>query len=315
MAEISSTSSSDRMPWRFLLPVLAGIVLGCAVLDPLITHGLAWSNPSFGAAKVHRLFTELHPDEVAIIGSSRADGSYVPELIHPAAWNYGIEETGYDVTRMILGQELAKPKLGPVIINFDHTFFSPYQPSIAHFIPEVRQAAVAECFAQRLHWYNHLPTLRYFGVMDEYVKAFLSKYASGTVQSNGGIFVNNAAPPEELAGMVQRRNATRHAWIPHPKEEQAWIDLLASTKRTLVVVVAPYHPAYLQAETNPAAVQEYLGRMQALPHVHVIDLSAMPLPDSCFQNTTHVNWAGAVRFSKELRSHLNALELLPIVQE
>lgn len=315
MAEISSTSSSDRMPWRFLLPVLAGIAVGCAVLDPLITHGLAWSNPSFGAAKVHRLFTQLHPEEVPILGSSRADGSYVPELIHPDAWNYGIEQTGYKVTRMMLAEELAKPKQGPVIINFDHTFFSPYHPNIAHFIPELRQPAVAACFADRLHWYNHVPMLRYFGVTDEYAKAFLARFSTGTVCSKGGIFVNNTAAPGELAQLVQQRKATRHAWIPHAEEEQAWLDLLASTQRTMVVVVAPYHHTYLQTDNNPAAVQAYLDRMEALPHVHVIDLSAMPLPDNCFQNTTHVNWTGAVRFSKELRARLTALGLVPLPTE
>ncbi len=312
MEETSSTSNSDRVPWHFLLPVAAGIVVGCLVLDPLITHGLAWCNPSFGATKVHRMFTEEHPGEVPILGSSRADGSYVPELIHPAAWNYGIEETGYEVTRMMLERELAKPDRGPVIINFDHSFFQPYKPNIAHFIPEVRQPAVAACFSHRLHWYNHVPTVRYFGVTDEYLKAFLSKYASGTVQSRGGIFTKNIISAAELAQMTGMRAASPHAWAPRPGQEQAWLDLLASTTRTMVVVVAPYHPSYLRTDTNPAAVQHYLHRMDALPNVQVIDLSAMPLPDSCFQNTTHVNWAGAVRFSKELRTRLNGLDLVPI---
>jgi hypothetical protein len=311
MAETSSISSSDRVPWRFLLPVVAGIALGCAALDPLITHGLAWCNPSFGATKVHRMFTEVHPQEVPILGSSRADGSYVPDLIHPDAWNYGIEETGYEVTRMMLERELAKPGNGPVIINFDHSFFLPYVPNIAHFIPEIRQPAVEACFSKRLRWYNHVPTLRYFGVTDEYLKAFISKYGTGTVQSRGGIFTKHALSPAELAELARLRNASPHAWVAHPKEEQAWLNLLASTRRTLVVVVAPYHPSYLRTDTNPEAVQRYLDRMDALPNVHVINLAAMPLPDSCFQNTTHVNWAGAVRFSKELRGQLNALGLLP----
>lgn len=312
MAETSSTSSSDRVPWRFLLPVVAGIALGCVALDPLITHGLAWCNPSFGATKVHRMFTQVHPHEVPILGSSRADGAYVPELIHPDAWNYGIEETGYPVTRMMLAQELAKPDKGPVIINFDHSFFAPYTPNIAHFIPEARQAAVEACFAQRLHWYNHVPTLRYFGVTDEYLKAFISQFASGTVQSRGGIFTKHALPPAELVKLANRRNASPHAWMPHPAEEQAWLDLLASTTRSMVVVVAPYHPSYLRSDTDPGAVQRYLDRMDALPNVQVINLATMPLPDSCFQNTTHVNWAGAVRFSKELRARLNTLGSVPV---
>jgi len=310
MAKASSTSSSDRVPWGFLLPVAGAIVLACIVLDPLITHGMAWCNPSFGSTKVHRMFTELHPQEVVILGSSRADGSYVPEMIHPEAWNYGIEMTGYPETRLMLKCELSKTKRTPIIINFDYSFFTSSKSNIAHFIPELRQPAVNAMFASQVQWYNYLPTIRYMGIMDEYLKAFIAEHRNTlSISSRGGYFVNLYSPTV-LQALARKRESTPITWVQHP-EDEIWLNLLASTNRTIILVVAPYHQSYRNAVTNPEAIQHYLARMDSLPNVQVINLSKMPLPDSCFQDPIHVNWTGAVRFTQALRSRLDSLGLVP----
>ncbi len=306
MAETSSTSSSKRKAFRFLLSTAVGIALGCLLLDRPLTR-LALANENFGAFKVQRMFTEDHTGEVAIIGSSRAAGSYIPSLLGDSVFNYGIEETGWRETTLMLTKELSKPKNTPVIVNFEYSFFDGHRPNTAHFIPAAGQPEVRDLLGKRMRWYYRLPTLRYFGSVDEYVRVFIPWVIRKGQVSDNGFFIDHGpdrATRDKMLAIGKTKLPMR--WRPHPAEEKAFLELLGSTQRTVVLAISPYYPEFYKGFGHMDQAEAWLAAARSLPNVVVVDLGRMPLPEADYLNITHVMLPGAEAFSKELRKELNA---------
>ena len=299
----SSTSSSKelkRFALRFLLPVslvLAGL---CLLADWLVTEFVVFKNESSGAYKVHRMFEELHPEEIPVLGSSRAAGSYVPEHIHPQCFNYGIEKTQYGLTSILLAEELKKDKTTPIIINFDYNFFTDWFGNIAHFIPNLDQAPIRQYVDSNYRAFYDLPALRYYGVYDDYYKTWLGERSSKTHSSRGGFFVKETLAAADIA----KRKKTRSGWAIKPQQDADWKALMESTKRPIIIVVAPYHDSYFERFTNLPEGQSYLAELNALPNVSVLDMGRVNYDDDHFMNTTHLNYRGAEAFSTALGEKL-----------
>lgn len=306
MAETSSTSSSKRTAVRFLLSTTVGIAVGCLLLDWPLTR-LALANENFGAFKVHRMFTEDHPGEVAIIGSSRAAGSYVPSLLGDHVFNYGIEETGWREARLMLTKELSKSKSTPVIVNFEYSFFDGHKPNTAHFIPTADQPEVRQFLGKRMRWFYRFPTLRYFGAVDEYVRVFIPLLLRKGQVSDNGFFIDKGpdrATRDKMLAIGKSKLPMR--WRAHPTEEKAFLELLGTTPRKIVLAISPYYPAFFTDFGHMDEAEAWIADARALPNVVVVDLGRMPLPEADYLNVTHVMLPGAEAFSKELRKELNA---------
>lgn len=300
MAASSSTSSSRRLLLRLVLPVGAAIALGCWVLDLATTRYLIMPARSAGAYKVHRMFTEEDPQEVPILGSSRAAGSYVPELIDPNAFNYGIEKTEHELLEVMLARELRKSRSTPILINWDLEMYRHSIGNVAHFVPNLGHAEVRRYMQEELRWYHRFPGVRYFGLYDEYLRAALGERSTGNARSRGGVFDRTPYDARRFAKLVQRRLEANARWVDPAGRDSTLLRLLGGAERPIVIVVAPYHAACFTNYQGLAEAQRYLQRLDALPNVTVLDHGRDPLPDDHYLNTTHVNETGARVFSAAL---------------
>lgn len=306
MAETLSTSSSKRTAFRFLLSTAVGIAVGCLLLDWPLTR-LALANENFGAFKVHRMFTEDHLGEVAIIGSSRAAGSYVPSLLGDSVFNYGIEETGWREATLMLNKELSKPKGTPIIVNFEYSFFDGHRPNTAHFLPTTGDADVRRFLGPRMRWFFRFPTLRYFGSVDEYVRVFIPLIRKRGTTSDNGFFIDHGPDRATRDKMMAiGRSKLPQKWRPHPAEELAFLETLKSTDRTIILAISPYNPEVFKNFGHLDQAEAWLDSARSLPNVVVVDLGRMPLPETDYLNMTHVMLPGAEAFSKALRKELAA---------
>lgn len=285
---------------RVLLPVPAVIVVLCLLVDKLFFSQVIMKSTTAGSYKTWRVFHGTHKEEIPIFGSSRAAGSFVSELIDPQCYNYGIERTMIDLTSAFLAEELKKDKSTPILINWDYEIFRNDKGNIAHFIPCIDQAPIAEYVGKEERWFHHYPAVRFFNVYDDYVKSYIGERSGSSRTSNGGFFVTFTPKPEQFARMVATRRRSVFTWTDDAVKQAAWEKLLASTSRPIVLVIAPYHSSYYESFKNMEGAAAYLAKLDALPNVTVLDYGRMPLPDDHFQNTTHVNYAGAEVFSKEL---------------
>ena len=309
METSSTTSSSRRVLTRLVLPVLGSIVLLCLVVDKLFFSQVVLKCTTAGSYKTWRLFNETHPEEIPILGSSRASGSFVSTTIDPRCYNYGIEKTMIDLTSIFLAEELKKDKSTPIIIDWDYEIFRNDKGNIAHFIPSIDKPAIAGYIGAQERWFHHYPAVRFFNVYDDYVKSYIGERSGSSRTSNGGFFVTFSPKPEQFARMVATRRKSVFTWTDDLEKQTAWEKLLTSTTRPIVLVIAPYHASYYEGFRNMEGATAYLAKLDALPNVTVLDYGRMPLPDDHFQNTTHVNYAGAEVFSQELGKKLK--EVLP----
>lgn len=309
MGTSSSISNFKRALTHLLLPVGGAIVLLCFLVDRIFLEQVIYKNTTAGSYKTHRLFTEDHEKEVPIFGSSRASGSYVSELIDPNCFNYGIERTEHTLAEIFLQRELLKKKSTPIIINWDYEFFRDYTGNIAHFIPSIDQSVIAEYVGKDMRWFYHFPAVRFFAVYDDYVKSYIGERSGSSEVSNGGFFVTFTPGPAQFKRLVEERRMTKFRWDDPPVKEAEWEAILASTSRPIVLVIAPYHRSYFEVFGNMEGAQAYLRKLDAIPNVSVLDLGQMQYPDSFYQNTSHLNYAGAKAFSIELGRRLK--ELLP----
>lgn len=310
METSSTTSSFKRALLRVLLPLPAIIVVLCLVVDRLFFSQVILKNTTAGSYKTWRVFHETHKEEIPIFGSSRAAGSFVSGSIDPRCFNYGIEKTMIDLTSIFLAEELQKVKSTPIIIDWDYEIFRNDKGNIAHFIPSIDRPAIAGYIGKEERWFHHYPAVRFFNVYDDYVKSYIGERSGSSRISNGGFFVTFTPKPEQLARMVEVRRRSVFTWKDDLAKQAAWEKLLTSTARPIVLVIAPYHPSYYEGFQNMEGATAYLAKLDALPNVTVLDYGRMDLPDDHFQNTTHVNYAGAEVFSKELGRKLK--DLFPV---
>ncbi|MCB0791172.1 MAG: hypothetical protein H6595_05985 [Flavobacteriales bacterium] len=286
---------------------MAGIVLGCWLMDLLAMRFLILPARSAGAYKVHRMFTGNAPDEVPILGSSRAAGSYVPERIDAHAFDYGIEKTEHELVEVMLAEELRKERRTPILINWDFEFFQHKVGNMAHFVPNLEHPTVRAYVAEELHWYHRFPGLRFFGLYDDYLKALLGERSKGNVRSAGGVFDNGRHDRSRFQEQVRRRLATQMRWIDPQGKDSVFLDLVRSTDRRIIIVAAPYHRSYFTNFKDLGAAQAYLAGLDSLVNVTVLDHSRDELPDVDFLNTSHVNYTGAQVFSERLGREWTAL--------
>jgi hypothetical protein len=309
METSSSTSSFKRALLRLLLPVPAVIIVLCLVVDKLFFTQVILKNTTAGSYKTWRVFNETHKEEIPIFGSSRAAGSYVSELIDPRCFNYGIEKTMIDLTGIFLAEELTKDKTAPVIINWDYEIFREDKGNVAHFIPSIDEPAIAGYMGNKVEWFHHYPAVRFFNVYDDYVKSYIGERSGSSRISNGGFFVTFTPPPIQFEKMAATRRKAVFTWTDDLPKQAQWEKLLTSTHRPIVLVIAPYHSSYYESFRNMEGATAYLAKLDALPNVTVLDYGRMLFPDSAYQNTTHVNYTGAVEFSDALGRKLK--EVLP----
>ena len=113
------------------------------VLDQIWTRVFIGQGDTDEAARVSHLL-RLDPNEIPIFGSSKARAAYVPSLIDPRAFNYGMDAASLDVVNVFLGIELAKNKQGPVIVDLAHNA-SNTVGNLLKFVPFADRPACPGC--------------------------------------------------------------------------------------------------------------------------------------------------------------------------
>ena len=126
-----------------------------------------------GASKVNRILSYQYNNEVPIFGSSRAQGSYFPEVIGDDVFNYGIDGIGSNVWLFFLEQELKKDKASYIIINFDLSGFGNYKGSLSNYIPNYSATKKIILSDEKLAY--NIPGVKYFGHYEYYFKSFLNE--------------------------------------------------------------------------------------------------------------------------------------------
>ena len=258
-----------------------------------------------GASKVNRILNDKYNNEVPIFGSSRAQGSYFPEFIGDDVFNYGIDGVGSNIWLFFLEQELKKDKSSDIIINFDLSGFGDYLGSLSNYIPNY--SVTKKIIGRNKNFVYNIPGIKYYGYYEYYFKSFLNdKFNVTKITQNGGVFEKNNLLEKKFDNLISRRFNNPDLFVYNSNAAKNFDRLIRSTKRKIFLVVAPYHYSYLSSFQNTEMADNYLNEIDNSKNVIVIDLRDEIVNKNLFFNTTHLNYDGAISFSKILKKKIDS---------
>ena len=195
----------------FFIIAFWAVALG---FDTLLQRWAIFEDPASNPSKIERLILSEDPEEIPVFGSSKARSSFIPDSLGPTVWNYAMEKCNFDVTEFLMEVELAKPRKGAVLVEFNHRFFvhaPDHTIDAATFVPNIGLPGVREYLERNGRFEERflVPGLRYFGSVQEYIRKGSSDEDANDelsrVSEKGGLFTERAAPTRLLASQVAAR--------------------------------------------------------------------------------------------------------------
>ena len=303
MENLNLFTSNFKRFFKHLFLLLIVLISICIFMGAIFEKKIILSCGISGASKVNRILNINNVNEIPVFGSSRAQGSYVPDIIGENIFNYGIDGAGSNVWLFFLENELRKSKKTDIIINFDLTGFSYSIGDICNYIPNYPYTKSLMRHQSEL-FYN-LPGIKYFGHYEYYYKTYLNERINLTkVTQKGGSFEKNVLLKKKFDELVLKRINNKDEFILNNNLSKRFEQLIKSTERRIFIVIAPYHPSYLDNFENIESLNRYLNKVKENENLYVVDYKNAITDNKFFFNTTHLNYNGAKLFSEMLKNRM-----------
>lgn len=288
---------------RFLRFVV--LVFACTVVLALINDfACRWfisqstGNPIY---KMERLWQSGNKDEIAIVGSSRAQANYVPSLIAANCFNYGCDGLGYAETLFHLTALKARGGDAPIIINYDPWWVT--ISKLGKYIGDYRLAPASG----RVSGIDAIPGIRLYGYLRKSVTDWLNAKAAVTkVIDNGAVLLKNSRSGSEWEVI----NGKQQPYSFKRDEESCsiFIETLSGfAPRKVYVAVGPCSKRFMELFEGRDELERFMKELAALDNVCVVNLFGDDrFTDADFVDTTHLNIDGARKFTRSLIESLRA---------
>lgn len=309
--ENSSISNFKKYVVRIVFPVLLLVGVIAAVFTFWFEQKIILGNESCGAYKINRIIINNDVTEIPIFGSSRAEASFIPELLGDNYFNYGLEGTQENVMLFFIEEECKKKKNSPlIIINIDLDGINTKTGDLANYLYNSDHEGVKQLMAEQYEAHFSIPFIKYIGQFENYFRYYLNNRIQLTKYSNKGAFIDKVVLPKKMMDeLIEYRRKNQDVFLNEPDLKREFFKTInAYRERKFVFVIPPYHSCYFTNYKNPEDAKAFMNELRALPNARVFDFSGVIYPDSLFINTTHLNYNGAVRFTKEFRDSLNTLK-------
>ena len=289
------------------------LILISVITDYVFTCKIINSNKESNYYKLYRLVYENNPLELPILGSSTALRGYIPDSIGRDIYNYGITASNFQKVEPQLLVELSKDKSTPIIIDVPPLFFRhKKKPNIRleDYLPLVYNSEMRlflSTYGYMKLWY-YIPGVRYFGHYFTYLGMWMSVDHQRTNRGHnkGSRYVDKVNTSEKFAQHIEKRLSMDMS-IGYDKNMIDRLDKIISehANRTFVFVVPPVHKSCYEAGTDLNDFKQLFQKPQ-LQHNNVewLIFDGSLYDDTLFLDTSHLNFKGAIRFSKELRKEL-----------
>ncbi len=306
------TSSFKYFLLKYFLPAFALFAIVASIFVYIFEKKVILGADINGAYKVNRIINTTPKDEIAILGSSRAEGAFVPSLLGATFFNYGLSGAQDDVILFFLNEEVNKNKTTPILINFDPEGLDSSIGDISYYLYDASYPPVKQLLGTNYKWLYGLPVVKYYGSFEIYTKYFLNyKLQLTKATDRGGNFEKNVLTENKFKDLIAERLETKTVFKNDTALSEKLLAIIKShPERKFVFVLSPCHSSYFVNFENVNKLYDYLNYLQQFKNVAVIDMSKMPYPDSLYVNTTHVNYAGAKLFSTQLSDSLQSRKII-----
>jgi hypothetical protein len=300
----SSVYNFNKFLISYFFPGTLFLAIFLYGFDWLFTKFILLNTDTAGYSKINRLIS-YEGEEMPIFGASRAKSSYVPDSIAPSAYNYGLNEACFLSTNAFLNIELHKKKKSPVIIDFTYWYWNTIG-DIADYIPFVDNKNIYDLLRETGVYkvtYS-IPGLRYFGYYDYYTKEYLNQFAQYNKIVIKG-FTHPIPPPvfdekkfKEV--VIKRLESPLVAAIDKKQSDMLIKQVTLHPERHFYFTISPFHGSFFKSLKRSEELELFFDSLGRLPNVTFVNYGKVNYPDSLFLDTTHLNYYGALVFSKEL---------------
>lgn len=282
---------------RFLAYFLA--IAFCSVVFALVNDGLnlmlirsSWGNPAY---KMERLWSDAFPDEVAILGSSRAQGNFMPSRMSPTCFDYGADGMGMPEVLFFLRHLARRKTSAPVIVNLDPWGFGGFDSPC--FVGDYRLAPQSG----RTRFVDALPGLRFHGALRKSLVAWLNQRKAVTkVIDAGAVLLKTSRTPVEWD--VINAKLTPWGFTRSVEGEKEFEEAMRSlAPRKVIVVVGPCASHFMELYPSMDEFSRYLEHLRTIDNVIVVNMFGdTDFSDSDFTDPTHLNIRGAAKFTEKV---------------
>lgn len=294
----------------FLFAVLYGLLL----VNDYINLKLVFSSTNTSLYKMYRLFKDPMPNEIPIIGSSRAEAGFVPSELSPRAFNYGLSGSGQWETLFHLKAICERNDASLVIVNLDPWGISGKggftgRYALAYGAPSM----VGYEDQTKVAFLDRMPGTRFYGRFRSNIGECLNSVLAATKKIDNGAILQRLSRNEEewkyIIGKCESRNFTVN--------EETWREYQMVLRQhpnvTVVFVVSPVASPWWDRFGGAEKMREFLNEASKFDNVKVIDMCSTNIDKydlSYFMDLTHLNETGARKFTLELKQRLVEMGLL-----
>lgn len=296
---------------KYLLKTLIISTVLIVTIGWSFEKGIILKSQISGASKVNRLLNTNNKDEIPIFGSSRANYCYAPSCLGSNFHNYGIDGTTIKTHLAFLKAELAKDKNTPILLNIDLNIWGNGIGDLNNYLPNSEHPLIKSLLADNYKSYYIIPYIKYYGNYEHSLRYYLNERMELTkISDNGASLETNVLTDEVFNKLVQRRLTSKTIYSHNENQFKELSQLISEhTHRKIILVIAPYHESMLSSFENKSAFYKDINALTEYSNCELIDLSNLELPRSSFFDTSHLNYDGAVMFSKRLSEEIKKLKL------
>ena len=301
---------------RFILITssLFAVLYGLLLVNDYINLKLVFSSTNTSLYKMYRLFKEPLPNEIPIIGSSRAEAGFVPSVLSPRAFNYGLADSGQWETLFHLKAICARNDASLVIVNLDPWGIQGKGGFMGRYaLAYGAHSMVGYEDQTKVAFLDRMPGTRFYGRFRSNIGECLNSVLAATKKIDNGAILQRLSRNEEewkyIIGKCGRSNFSVN--------EETWREYQMVLRQhpnvTVVFVVSPVAPPWWDRFGGAEKMREFLKEASKLDNVKVVDMCSMNIDKydlSYFMDLTHLNETGARKFTRELKQRLVEMGLL-----
>jgi hypothetical protein len=268
------------------------------------------TSPSSSAYKINRILNITDENEIPIFGASRAEGVFIPSILGKDFFNYGIEGTRDDVLLFFLKQECKKIKKTPnILLTFEIEGYSNSLGDLNSYILNINNPDVKSLIGNNYRWYYSIPFIKYFGKYESYFKDYLNERMMLTKYKDRGANIEkDELTKQTFNDLVKERENITSEFKNDSLLETKFIQLFRQyTDKKFIIIIPPYHPSYFAKFKNYDVALSFLSNLSKLSNISVLNYSHCFYPDSCYLNTSHLNYKGACIFNRMIKDTLQKI--------
>ena len=264
-------------------------------------------SPSCSATKIERAINGGEGESIAIFGSSRALGNYMPSIFTTSAFNYGVNGMTLNESLILIDQYLAHNSSdSTIIINLDPWGFA--DPEKVRLVGDYRLAGLQRAVRTtipnlKLSWADWMPGFRFQGQLRKSLSEYLNAQKAYTKKvDNGAELLLNSRTKAEWETI--KKGLVPYSFFCNAACDKQVESLYRKQGRHRIIwVVAPTCSAHHALHENPHEMAAFLARQARYLNVDAVvnffDAIA-EYPDSLFADPTHYNVKGAEKFTRKL---------------